>query len=91
MTLSQIIGLNVKWYRYQNEMTQEQYAQKTKFKMAYLSIIESGKVNLTCKNIDILAKSFCIPPELLFNEKTAKLAVKLPTRLDKYKKSSNKA
>ena len=86
MTLTQIIGLNVKWYRYQNKMTQEQYVQKTKFKKAYLSVIESGKVNLTCKNIDILAKSFCIPPELLFNEKTARLAMKLPTRLDQYQK-----
>ena len=86
MTLTQIIGLNVKWYRHQNQMTQEQYAQKTKFKMAYLSVIEAGRVNLTCKNLEILAKSFHIPPELLLNEKTAKLAMKLPVRLNQSKK-----
>lgn len=81
MTLPEIIGLNVKWYRYQNKMTQEKYANKINFKMAYLSIIESGKVNITCKTIDILARSFCIPPQLLLNEDTAKLAKDLPIRI----------
>lgn len=81
MTLKQIIGLNVKWYRYQNHLTQEQYANKIKFKVAYVSVIETGKINLTCKNLEILAKSFHIPPELLLNEETAKLAAKLPIRI----------
>lgn len=84
MTSMQLIGLNTKWYRYQNNMTQEQYANKTKFKMAYISVIETGNANLTCKNIDLIAKSFSIKPELLFNEKTAKLAQKLPARVDMY-------
>ncbi len=85
MTLSEIIGLNVKWYRYQKKMTQEQYAQKAKFKIAYISVIETGNTNLTCKNIEVLAKSFDIRPEQLLNEETAKLAMHLPTRLYMYK------
>lgn len=85
MTLPEIIGLNVKWYRYQNNMTQEQYANKINFKMAYISIIESGKVNVTCKTIDILAKSFHIPPQLLLNEETAEIAKHLPVRIGQYK------
>ena len=36
-----------------------------------ISVIETGNANLTCKNIDFIAKSFNIKPELLFNEKTA--------------------
>ena len=52
--------------------------------MAYISVIETGNANLTCKNIDLIAKSFNIKPELLFNEKTAKLAQKLPARVDMY-------
>lgn len=83
MTLPEIIGLNVKWYRYQNRLTQAQYANKINFKVEYLSIVENGKVNLTCKNLDVLAKSFHIPPELLLNETTAKLAKNLPTRVYK--------
>ena len=86
MTSMELVGLNTKWYRYQNNLTQEQYANKTKFKMAYISVIETGNANLTCKNIDFIAKSFNIKPELLFNEKTAKLAQKLPVRVDIYKR-----
>ena len=76
MTLPEIIGLNVKWYRYQNRLTQAQYANRINFKVEYLSIVENGKVNLTCKNISLL-------PELLLNEETAKLAKKLPIRVCK--------
>lgn len=86
MTSMELIGLNTKWYRYKNNLTQKQYANKTKFKMAYISVIETENANLTCKNIDFIAKSFNIKPELLFNEKTAKQAQKLPIRVDMYKR-----
>lgn len=85
MTTMELIGLNTKWYRYQNNLTQEQFANKTKFKMAYISTIENGQANLTCKNIDFIAKSFNIKPILLFEEETAKAAKKLPKRVDMYK------
>ncbi len=84
MTSMELVGLNTKWYRYQNNLTQEQYANETKFKMAYISVIETGNANLTCKNIDFIAKSFKIKPELLFKEETAKMAKKLPIRVDMY-------
>ena len=85
----ELVGLNTKWYRYQNNLTQEQYANKTKFKMAYISVIETGNANLTCKNIDFIAKSFNIKPILLFNEETAKMAKKLPIRVDMYREKIN--
>lgn len=87
MTSMELVGLNTKWYRYQNNLTQEQYANKTKFKMAYISTIETGSANLTCKNIDFIANSFNIKPILLFNEETANLAKKLPVRVDMYRKN----
>ena len=87
MTSMELVGLNTKWYRYQNNLTQEQYANKTKFKMAYISVIETVNANLTCKNIDSIAKSFNIKPILLFNEETAKMAKKLPVRVDMYRKN----
>lgn len=86
MNSMQLVGLNTKWYRYQNNLTQEQFANKTKFKMAYISTIENGDANLTCKNIDFIAKSFNIKVELLFNEETAKKAKTLPNRVDMYNK-----
>ncbi len=87
MTSMELVGLNTKWYRYQQNITQEQYANKTKFKMAYISTIETGVANLTCKNIDFIAKSLNIKPEQLFNEETAEFAKTLPKRVDMYKKT----
>ncbi len=86
MTSMELIGLNTKWYRYQQNITQEQFANKTKFKMAYISTIENGDANLTCKNIDFIAKSFGIEVALLFNEQTALKAKELPNRVDMYKR-----
>lgn len=85
MTALELVGLNTKWYRYQKGLTQEQYASKTKFKMAYISTIETGEANLTLKNIDFIAKSFNISQKDLFDEKTAREAKKLPARVDMYK------
>ena len=89
MTSMELVGLNTKWYRYQQNITQEQYANKTKFKMAYISTIETGVANLTCKNIDFIADSLGIKPQQLFSEETAELALTLPKRVDMYKKNTN--
>lgn len=86
MTSMEIIGLNTKWFRYQKKITQEEFANITKFKMAYISTIENGDANLTCKNIDHIAKALNIKPIMLFNEETAKKAQKLPKRVDMYNK-----
>lgn len=86
MTAMELVGLNTKWYRYQNKMTQEQFANKTKFKMAYISTIENGDANLTCKNIDYIARAFNIKQEFLFHEETAIQARSLPSRVDMYNK-----
>lgn len=90
MTSMELIGLNTKFYRYKNNLTQEQFSDITHFKMAYISTIENGSANLTCKNIDLIASSLKIKQELLFNEFTAKQAKKFPTRVDMYSKKNNK-
>ena len=59
------VGLNTRWYRYQKGLTQEKFSEITNFKMAYISVIESGNANLTCRNIDVIAKSLGIYPEHL--------------------------
>lgn len=85
MNTMKLIGLNIKWYRYQNNWTQETFAEKAGFKTAYISTIETGNANLTCFSIDVIADTFNIKPILLFDEETAKLASKLPNRIDKSK------
>lgn len=89
MNSKELIGLNTKLYRYQNQWTQEVFAEKTGFKMAYISTIETGNANLTCKNIDTIAKTLKIEQEQLFNKETAKQALNLPIRVDTYKKNLN--
>jgi len=80
----ELIGLNTKWHRYQNKITQEKLAEKTKFKPAYISLIECGRANTTCSNIDIIAEALNVKPSDLFNENTANKAKNLPNRIDKY-------
>ena len=80
------VGLNTRWYRYQKGLTQEKFSEITNFKMAYISVIESGNANLTCRNIDVIARSWCIDVELLFSEKAANKAINLPMRVYMYKK-----
>ena len=60
MTAMQLVGLNTKWFRYKKNRTQEIFAEKSGFKMAYISTIETGNANLTCKNIDNIADTFNI-------------------------------
>lgn len=80
------VGLNTRWYRYQKGLTQEKFSEITNFKMAYISVIESDNANLTCRNIDVIARSLGIDVELLFSEKTANKAINLPMRVYMYKK-----
>ena len=80
------VGLNTRWYRYQKGLTQEKFSEITNFKMAYISVIESGNANLACRNIDVIARSLGIDVELLFSEKTANKAINLPMRVYMYKK-----
>ena len=80
------VVLNTRWYRYQKGLTQEKFSEITNFKMAYISVIESGNANLTCRNIDVIARSLGIDVELIFSEKTANKAINLPMRVYMYKK-----
>ena len=86
MKLMDIVGLNVKWYRYQASLTQEKFAEIANFKMAYVSIVENGEANLTLNNIEIIAKALKVEPELLFNKETANKAKNLPKRVYMYLK-----
>lgn len=82
MNLLQIVGLNVKYYRYLKHWTQEQLSDNCDFKMSYISLIERCEANMTLKNIEYIAKILDIEPYKLLIEKTATEAKKLPNRVD---------
>ena len=72
MKLMDIVGLNVKWYRYQASLTQEKFAEIANFKMAYVSIVENGEANLTLNNIEIIAKALVDNPDEVVVTETEK-------------------
>ena len=78
MKTREIIGLNTKWYRYQNNMSVGDLSAKTGLKNSYIKDIEKGIVNLTCNTIDIIVNAFKIKNEALVDERTALKAKKLP-------------
>lgn len=86
MTSMQLVGLNTKYYRYQHGLTQEEYAIKLNLKWLTLVLLKLVTLILLAKNIDFIAQSFNITPKDLFDEETAKLAKKLPPRIDMYHK-----
>lgn len=90
MKTSKLIGLNTKWYRYQNNMTQEKLSEKTELKTAYISILETGDSNITTNTIETIATALNVKPKDLLDENTAMLATKLPTRVDTYKRKMKK-
>lgn len=84
MSTQELLGLNTKWYRYQKHLTQEKFAEITNFKMAYISLIECGRANPTCSNIDVIANALDVEVINLFNKQTAMKSKRLPARVDQY-------
>lgn len=82
MTVSELVGLNTKYYRHKKGLTQEEFAEMTHFKMAYISLVERGECNITARNIDEIAETLDIPPKYLLDENTALKAKSLPTRVN---------
>lgn len=76
----EIIGLNIKWYRYQRRLTQGKLAKKIQFKVAFISIIENGKANATISTLESIANGLDVKLIDLLNEKTAEKAKKLPNK-----------
>jgi len=82
MDIFEVVGLNVKYYRYQKKWTQENLADNSDFKISYISLIERFQANMTLRNLDYIAKILDITPDKLLVEETAKIAKSLPNRVD---------
>ena len=56
MTLKQIFGKNIKYYRFLRKMTQETFAEKVNLNASYVSELENGKYGPTFEKIEEIAK-----------------------------------
>lgn len=84
MDILEILGLNVKYYRYLKHWTQEDLSNNCDFKISYISLIERCEANMTLKNIEYIAKILGVSPDKLLVKETAEKAKKLPNRVDLY-------
>lgn len=58
MNLKKYFGKNLKYYRFQNNFTQEQLASKSNISVNYLSSLECGKYSPNFKLVETLSKKF---------------------------------
>jgi len=81
MKLKQIFGKNIKYYRFEKKLTQEEFAERVNLNPSYVSELECGKYGPTFEKIEEIAKILNVEPYVLFqeNENTHK---NLPSRVD---------
>jgi len=68
LSLRYIFGRNLKYYRYQKRITQEQLAEYVGLSASYISELESGKYGSTFDKIELIAEVLSIKPYMLFQE-----------------------
>ncbi len=55
MNLKEIVGINLRYYRYQTGLSQEKFYTKLGLNYKYMACIERGKENLTLEHIEEIA------------------------------------
>lgn len=80
-----IFKLNLRYYRLQNKMTQEDLAIKSELTDKYISDLERGLFSPSLEKLDILADSLNIETYKLLKDEHNN--IKLPNRLDAITKS----
>lgn len=90
MTLVDIFRSNVRYYRYQNNYSQEKLAEKSGLSTHYISDIELGKYSPSIPIIESLAKALKIEANLLFvyNPSAKDISARIDIHRVKNKKSS---
>ncbi len=60
MDVKQIIGMNLKYIRYQKGLSQEKFYAKYHLSCKYFSSIERGEINIGVETLQALAETFHI-------------------------------
>ncbi len=71
----------MRYYRYEQGLTQEKFAEKVELNASYVSEIETGKYGPNFDKIETISKVLNIKPYLLFQE-TENTHKQLPNRVD---------
>ena len=87
MNLREIIGINLKYYRYKSGLSQEKFYSNLGLSYKYLACVERGEENITTDYIDILARKLNINSEDLTTYNEEHLIAK--KRIDEREKVGN--
>lgn len=70
MNLKEIVGINLKYYRYKTGLSQEKFYTKLGLNYKYLSNVEQGKENISFDYLEILANKLNVDINdlIMFNE-----------------------
>ncbi len=70
MNLKEIVGINLKYYRYKSGKSQEKFYTELELNPKYLASIERGEENISIDYVEILAKKLNVKINdlILFNE-----------------------
>lgn len=87
MNLKEIVGMNLKYYRYQTGLSQEKYYSELELNPKYLACIERGEENLTIENIESIAQKIGVTvQDLIYYDETHEIQKK---RIDEKPKVNN--
>ena len=60
MNLKEVVGINLKYYRYQSGLSQEKFYTNLDLNPKYMACIERGEENITIDHIDEIAEKLGI-------------------------------
>lgn len=66
MNLKQIFGTNIHFYRKQNHLSQEEFAERLDISVKHLSTMETGKVFASADMIEKISKELGVSASALF-------------------------
>ncbi len=83
--LKELLAFNIKYYRYVNNMSQENLAEMCGFSSRYLTDIERGKHCPTINKLEVIAKSLGVEAyELFQNPKRDKVIIEKMSSVRQY-------
>ncbi len=87
MNLKEVVGINLKYYRYQSGLSQEKFYTNLELNPKYMACIERGEENLTIDYIEEIAKKLNISTYELVTYNENHLILK--KRIDEKEKINN--
>ena len=81
--LKEYFAINLKWYRFEKNYTQEHLAELSNLTPKYISDLERGKFSPTLSKIEAIAHALNIEPYLLIKPDHVNDIKQLPDKIDK--------